>query len=270
MLAGTNAITFGKEVPGGHHKDIISNACVECHMWETPATGEPGHNRVGEHTFAMHDPVDGVDNVSACSPCHTISSFDEFPATEDHDGDGTVETARAELQGLMDEVGKMLPPFGEAAVVVDTSQFPLDTYTPTVLRAAYNYTFITDDGSMGMHNYKFAVNLMKVTLDTLLNDPTVSVESPLANVPKVFALDQNYPNPFNPTTKIHFDVPVTAHVKLVVYNSIGQPVATIVDEKLTARSYVKEWDASGHASGLYFYVMRANDFVETKKMLLLK
>ena len=270
MLAGTNAITFGKQVTNGHHKDILSNACIDCHMWVTPEEGQPGHNRMGEHSFAMHDPLDGVDNVAACAPCHNITSFDEFPASTDHDGDGTTETARAELQGLLDEVGKRLPPYGDPAVVVDTTQFPLSHYTPTVLRAAYNHAFITDDGSMGMHNYKFAVSLMKVTLDTLQNDPTVAVASPQANIPTAFALNQNYPNPFNPTTKIHFDVPVAGHVKIEIYNSIGQPIVTLVDEKLAAKSYVKEWDARGHASGLYFYVMRADGFVDTKKMLLLK
>jgi hypothetical protein len=225
---------------------------------------------MGEHTFAMHDPVDEVDNVDACKPCHIISSFDEFEADFDYDGDGSIATMRQEIDGLLEAVALLLPPFGENDVEVDTTKFPKEIYTPVVLGAAYNHAFVIDDGSRGMHNFAFAANLLKVTLDTLSNITSVQMPLAEASVPEEFALHQNYPNPFNPTTRIQFDVPNTGHVKLVIYNSLGQAVETLVDKELAADSYEIEVNAGTLSSGLYFYTMVADNFKTTKKMLLLK
>ncbi|MYF92074.1 MAG: T9SS type A sorting domain-containing protein [Gemmatimonadetes bacterium] len=94
--------------------------------------------------------------------------------------------------------------------------------------------------------------------------------------PEAFALANNYPNPFNPATTIQYALPQAADVELTVYNVIGQPVRTLVAEHQNAGRYVVEWDAtndSGHSlsSGMYFYRLQAGgEFLETKKMLLLK
>ncbi|MFQ5498996.1 MAG: T9SS type A sorting domain-containing protein [Candidatus Zixiibacteriota bacterium] len=95
------------------------------------------------------------------------------------------------------------------------------------------------------------------------------------NLPTTFALDQNYPNPFNPTTQINFDVPARSHVTLDVFNVLGQRVISLVNEDLAASSYTVDWDGRSEggeavASGVYFYRMEAGDFVQTKKMMLLK
>ena len=91
-------------------------------------------------------------------------------------------------------------------------------------------------------------------------------------LPTVFALEQNYPNPFNPATKISFDVPAASHVRISVFNVLGQQVGTIVNTELEAGTHSATWDAGskGLASGLYFYRMKAGDFVQTRKMMLLK
>ena len=94
--------------------------------------------------------------------------------------------------------------------------------------------------------------------------------------PETFALVNNYPNPFNPATTIKYALPQATDVELTVYNVIGQPVRTLVAENQSAGRYVVEWDAtndSGHSlsSGMYFYRLQAGgEFLETKKMLLLK
>ena len=94
--------------------------------------------------------------------------------------------------------------------------------------------------------------------------------------PEVFSLANNYPNPFNPATTIKYALPQAADVELTVYNVLGQPVRTLVAEHQSAGRYVVEWDAandSGHSlsSGMYFYRLEAGgEFLETKKMLLLK
>ncbi len=88
--------------------------------------------------------------------------------------------------------------------------------------------------------------------------------------PTQFALNSNYPNPFNATTVINYQLPASCHVKLEVYNIIGQKVVTLVDEKQEAAYRSVIWDASEISSGLYFYKLTAGDFTETKRMMLVK
>lgn len=88
--------------------------------------------------------------------------------------------------------------------------------------------------------------------------------------PEKFALSQNYPNPFNPTTKIEFAIPNANHVRLTVYDAVGNQVAVLVDEQKSAGNYYSVWDASNIASGVYFYRLEAGNYSKVKKMLLLK
>jgi hypothetical protein len=80
----------------------------------------------------------------------------------------------------------------------------------------------------------------------------------------------NYPNPFNPVTDISFSLPIASHVKLEIFNVMGQKVATLVDGHLEAGEHIVQWDGSMTASGVYLYRLQADDFVGTKKMILLK
>lgn len=89
-------------------------------------------------------------------------------------------------------------------------------------------------------------------------------------LPKEFALSQNYPNPFNPTTTIKYDLPKESHVTLTMYNILGQEVITLVNEDLKAGYQSVQWNAGNVASGVYFYRLQAGDFVQTKKLLLLR
>lgn len=85
-----------------------------------------------------------------------------------------------------------------------------------------------------------------------------------------FLLHQNYPNPFNPVTKINFSIPTTQFTVLKVYNSLGQVISTLVNEQLQPGSYEYTFDGSGLASGVYFYRLEAGEFLEAKRMLLIK
>jgi photosystem II stability/assembly factor-like uncharacterized protein len=85
-----------------------------------------------------------------------------------------------------------------------------------------------------------------------------------------FSLDQNYPNPFNPTTMISYHLASSGDVTLKLYDVLGNEVATLVDEFRNAGSYEVTFDASSLSSGIYFYKLQAGDFVETKKMILMK
>lgn len=94
-------------------------------------------------------------------------------------------------------------------------------------------------------------------------------------IPEKFDLHQNYPNPFNPSTKIKFDIPsiINQHsdnVKLSVYNSLGKEVKVLINEKLQSGSYEVEFIAENYSSGVYFYRLESDGFVQTKRMVLLK
>jgi hypothetical protein len=98
----------------------------------------------------------------------------------------------------------------------------------------------------------------------------VGVENIASNLPKEYVLYANYPNPFNPTTMIKFDLPKTSDVTLKVYNILGEEVTTILSASLLSGSYSYEFDASDLASGVYLYRLQTGDFVETKKMILMR
>ncbi len=87
-------------------------------------------------------------------------------------------------------------------------------------------------------------------------------------LPLEYALKQNYPNPFNSTTEISFLLPERAHVRLEVFNILGQKVATLVDEQLPPASYTVKWDATGFGAGVYFYQLTSAAWRETKKLVL--
>jgi len=87
-------------------------------------------------------------------------------------------------------------------------------------------------------------------------------------LPETFALGQNYPNPFNPTTNINFDLPKAQFVNLTVYNVLGQKVATLVDENISAGTHTVQFDARNLASGIYVYRLQTDGFVKVRKMLL--
>jgi len=85
-----------------------------------------------------------------------------------------------------------------------------------------------------------------------------------------YSINQNYPNPFNPGTTIRYHIPELRFITLKVYDVLGNEVATLVNEEKPAGSYEVEFDAVNLPSGIYFYQLRASNFIETKKMVLLK
>ena len=89
-------------------------------------------------------------------------------------------------------------------------------------------------------------------------------------LPGSFFLSQNRPNPFNPITEIRFSLPRGSHAKLEIYNVMGQRITTLADKYLSPGEYSCTWDGSDVASGVYFYRLEAGEFVESRKMVLLK
>lgn len=96
------------------------------------------------------------------------------------------------------------------------------------------------------------------------------VEVNIKGEPDNFSLSQNYPNPFNPATIINYQVPAGSYVTLKVYNILGKEVSTLVNEEKPAGYFQAKLDGTGLASGIYFYTLRAGNFVLTKQCLLVK
>jgi outer membrane protein Omp28/type IX secretion system substrate protein len=98
----------------------------------------------------------------------------------------------------------------------------------------------------------------------------VGISNENSGVPKTFELAQNYPNPFNPATNIHFSIPKDGNASLKIYNSLGQLVATYLDGFIKAGYYNAEVDGTNMSSGTYFYTLTGKNFMQTKKMILVK
>ncbi len=101
-------------------------------------------------------------------------------------------------------------------------------------------------------------------------DKTTAIDDFEGNLPNSIELYQNCPNPFNPTTRINYSVGKTGVVTIELYNSLGQKVKTLVKGKKVAGNYSVTFDAHDFSSGVYFYSIKADDFRQTRKMLLIK
>jgi Lamin Tail Domain/Secretion system C-terminal sorting domain/Endonuclease/Exonuclease/phosphatase family len=116
--------------------------------------------------------------------------------------------------------------------------------------------------------YEVVSDCLPPALQKLNPESDETVE--LVEIPTEYSLYQNYPNPFNPTTRIKFDVKENSNVTLQIFDMLGREIATLVNEQKSPGSYEVNLDASQLTSGIYFYTIRANNFVQTRKMLLIK
>ncbi len=99
---------------------------------------------------------------------------------------------------------------------------------------------------------------------------TIGISNISNEVPEGYSLSQNYPNPFNPSTNLEFGISELGFVSLKIYNTLGKEIATLVNTNLSPGTYKYNFDASGLTSGIYFYTIKAGEFTETKRMLLVK
>jgi hypothetical protein len=165
MLMGTNGYTYGQSIPTSAHQFVVPNTCVTCHMQEV-ATTDPGFLHVGDHTFTpSYTPTGGQKEmlVAACQTCHgpDVTTFD-FPLF-DYNGDGVIQGVQTEVQSLLDKLSTLLPPNNS----VKTSLSIDSTWNQHQLQAAYNWQFVNNDGSRGIHNTAYAVGLLKASIEDL-------------------------------------------------------------------------------------------------------
>jgi hypothetical protein len=129
--------------------------------------------------------------------------------------------------------------------------------------------YTLEDRALSGHLFTISgdVELESVEASDFYGSPMVAKT---VEVPVSFALMQNYPNPFNPATEIRYNLPSESHVKIEVYNALGQRVATLVDTDQPAGYHAAAWDGSAATSGVYFYRIEAGQYSATRKMVLLK
>jgi hypothetical protein len=136
--------------------------------------------------------------------------------------------------------------------------------------AAQEYCFTDSAVTPGIWFYR----IKQVDLDGSihLSDPIQAnvIASVQDRVPLAFTLSQNYPNPFNPSTNIRYGLPTKSHVSLYVYNTLGQQVATLVNENQEAGYHDVRLDGNNLASGVYFYRLQTENFLQTRKLILLR
>lgn len=166
MFVGANAVTYGKVIPSSAHYKVVEDSCSTCHMQALGSTNA-AYLHAGGHTFNMtyENGTNSVHAVGACVECHgEIESFDF--ARQDYNGDGVVEGVQTEVRRLMDKLALLLPPVG-----VPKDNISIDNkWTRQQLRAGYNYLFVWEDGSYGVHNLSYAVGLLKASIADLTGD----------------------------------------------------------------------------------------------------
>ena len=116
----------------------------------------------------------------------------------------------------------------------------------------------------GDSNYELYYITFPIEHSTLVGDPQN------IQIPRVFALQQNYPNPFNPSTNIRYSIPQSSNVVIKVFDILGNEIETLVNEEKPVGSYEVDFNASELSSGIYFYKLQAGEFIQTKKMIILK
>jgi hypothetical protein len=146
-------------------------------------------------------------------------------------------------------------------VVVDQAEIDSTSFRVTDLQNATTYYWrVGAANDLGTSEWSDVWDFTTLATDVETN----------GQIPAEFSLSQNYPNPFNPSTVISYALPVRSHVKLELFNTLGQRVAVFVDTEKEAGYHSITLESKGFASGLYFYRLEAAAFVMIKKLLLVR
>lgn len=238
-----------------------------------------------------------IENTSSNVQMTTTTSYDPaetvyqlpltFGASWTDTGDRNIEsevggytsnsTEGYSITKTVDAWGTLTMPNGTTKDVLRiTVESDFTTTTSGTSETTHNvyYEFISKDGlyvEVNSEDYNQpqngAIRVVDISWHYAPNTTGVEKKKELA---KGFSLEQNYPNPFNPTTNIEYSIPKQAHVTLKVYDVLGNEVATLVNRELSAGVYNSKFDGSKLSSGIYFYTLSADNFIETKKLLLVK
>jgi hypothetical protein len=158
------------------------------------------------------------------------------------------------------------------SVMYSIRQNPSDMFpAPVLIPSLSRYGFVSGISVAGDELYLYKVSISG-TVKTILtfHRNLTSVEENISNKPIDFILDQNYPNPFNPNTTISYQLPTQSHVTLKVFDLLGREVETLVNRVEEPGYKTVNYNANGLPSGLYYYRLQSGNYIETKKILLLR
>jgi hypothetical protein len=158
-----------------------------------------------------------------------------------------------------------------------TAQFGVLSRNITFNGTAYTFRGWTGSGN-GSYTSPDSTGIdtaVTVTVNNVISEiarwtSVIGIQNISSEIPKEYKLHQNFPNPFNPKTIINFDIINNGNVKIIVYDLLGKETSVLVNQDLVPGKYSVDFDASNFASGLYFYRISAGDFVDVKKMLIIK
>ena len=280
MFFGTSGYQFGdSSITGLSTHTGLEGLCTTCHMQDRMNRLDGSANVLPNHSFSMEDTTFGTGvykPTQVCVGCHgEIEDFNDVRAFYDYDRNGRIEGVQTEITGLLNALKQTLPrdntgePIG-SGTLSHSDSVAIQQAGFRAVAGIWNYYFVKNDKSLGVHNAKYAVALLYKSLGW-----TPLFVKELPGTPKDFALSQNYPNPFNPSTNIRFSVPREGSVKLEIYDITGALVRTVLDEAVRAGNKEVAWDGTNTsgarvASGMYLCRMQAGDFVAMKKMIMLK
>ena len=209
-------------------------------------------------SLQVSNTIEVRDNIHATLASATVSVASNYNSTQDV----LVFTDQNGITGRWDAVsGSMFLKGNASPAMYQTAlrsvQYKNTSNKPTVIDRTISYTVNDgfDNSNLQSRTIKFALT---------------GVEDLSLGVPTEYSLNQNYPNPFNPSTKIRFALPKESQVTLKVYNILGEEVAKLVDQVVPAGYHAYTFDATKLASGIYIYRLEAGNYVDVKKMLLMK
>jgi N-acetylneuraminic acid mutarotase len=201
----------------------------------------------------------------------------DYPEYSDKVNDGVIYAYYSDIQGSWEDEGNI----DSDPLFADTINFYLTQQSPCI-DAGYDNSFFNDLGSGGIAQWP-AMGSLRNDLGTyggpyeydqaVLTDIIkiiTNIQGNIQNMATNFHLSQNYPNPFNPSTTIEFTLSKFEFVELKVYNIIGKEVSTLVSNKLNQGNHTYTFDGKNLASGVYYYRIKAGNFVQTRKMIYLK
>ena len=269
---------------GGTHKaawNNISSPVLLLHPWAarnnrlnwlptgTTTSFDTGGDTIKAKIEVPDDSVFIGITISADSTMGWVTTPYDYMATTDG-GNGTVMAREASSSNVLFERWDPWTEFYNGAVDMPAGFRTLigngndHAYASGGDAKLFNYYNFTDAAKqVYMNEVARMAKLGKV------QEP-VSVAESNSNIPETYTLEQNYPNPFNPTTTIKFALPKNSNVKLVVYDILGRVVTKLIDGNFTAGYHKVQFNASNFASGVYFYRIEADNFVNVKKLMLLK
>jgi len=222
------------------HEMYLPEPCVMCHQWPeayaNPDTISTGHNLQPDILFC------------AGSGCHQ----NQIPPDSSFN-----------IMGVNQEIDSLV-------VVLDSLLQLADTTRIEYLQAKFDYDFVVNDGSRGIHNFFYARDLLISSIEGIT--PWLVVEGGKygQKMPDSYRLEAPHPNPFNPTTEIAFELPSAGQVQLTVYDISGREIKILIDGWKGAGRHSVRFDATGLASGVYVYVMKSADFSAARKMVLVR